>query len=958
MATQYLVHLSLTYFLVSISNLCKLSALSSNHSCVCDFVFIYNCAFTVFYLFEFATTALLMVLNVHIIQPNTIQVSGYIHRDSLPNVTYQSLLYVLTIMSTPTLYSFTIQWCYISYCAFPTLFLSYCTLKSLLETSHYNTFIVWPDCNKTCYFEILKSNESFYSEYHLLNTNNNSQSQKYDNLVVNLSDQTLTDDQTKLLSRGLKFCPNPGEPDFKEYTDDLDSFHLRLKRQLHFRAVSDSDSDSEQTILRPTPQRDPLEPFGDQSFKLPSDWVPPVNAPLEYFIQQNELTLNRTKVSKYLKQNITNGEKQAFKLLTSNKSITIKPADKGGAVVVLNTTDYINEGLRQLSDTKFYQETATDLTAQHSLAVTEKIKQMYENKEIDLHCHDYLLHIKGRTSLFYMLPKIHKKKENPPGRPIVSGNGCPTEKISQLVDFFLQPHVKLLPSYIKDTTHFLLKLNQLGNLPPNTILATLDVASLYTNIPNTEGLEAARLALHRMRGRMCNPSNESLTELLKMVLTMNNFDFAGRHYLQVGGTAMGTKVAPSFANTFMGWFENIYVYTYHKQPHLWVRFIDDIFVIWTEGPQQLDLFVDYLNNCLPSIKFEAETSLSSVNFLDVKVKLSPEGCLTTGLYTKPTDAHNYLSYSSCHPPKCRDSIPYSQFLRLRRICSDTLDFTNEARTMASHFHRAGYPKKLLQDSFTKTYQLNREELLEYKQTYEREKDERNLFLINTFHPSGNVLDNIIKMNWDMLDRSSATRPLLEYKITRGYRRPKNCRDTLIRAMTSNPWDVQSAPKAKDPTDNPDLRACSRRNCKYCNKINTGGRLHCPITDLSYSSIRKANCESNNLIYCITCESCQKMYVGQTKRSIRSRLCEHFRNVVQNNTTVHSVGRHFNEQGHNGLEDVRIFVLQFARGHPDSDVSLNMRLDLEQKWICTLRTKIPDGLNVFNNKKKPIKNKTR
>ena len=252
------------------------------------------------------------------------------------------------------------------------------------------------------------------------------------------------------------------------------------------------------------------------------------------------------------------------------------------------------------------------------------------------------------------------------------------------------------------------------------------------------------------------------------------------------------------------------------------------------GP--LDLFVEYLNNCLPSIKFEAETSLSSVNFLDVKVKLSPEGCLTTGLYTKPTDAHNYLSYSSCHPPKCRDSIPYSQFLRLRRICSDTSDFTNEAKIMASHFHRAGYPKKLLQDSFTKTYQLKREELLEYKQTYEREKDEKNLFLITTFHPSGNVLDNIIKMNWDMLDRSSASRPLLEYKITRGYRRPKNCRDTLIRAMTFNPWDVPRAPKPKGPMDNPDLRACSRRNCKCCNKINTGGRLHCPITNLSYSSI--------------------------------------------------------------------------------------------------------------------------
>ena len=311
---------------------------------------------------------------------------------------------------------------------------------------------------------------------------------------------------------------------------------------------------------------------------------------------------------------------------------------------------------------------------------------MEEDKEIDLKCHDYLMASKCRTSLFYMLPKIHKRLKDPPGRPIVSGNGCPTEKISQLVDHFLQPHVKQLPSHIKDTTHFLQKLQTLDSLPEGSLLVTLDVASLYTNIPNNEGLEAARLALFRDRGRICNPSNDSLITLLKMVLTMNNFDFAGRHYLQVGGTAMGTKVAPSFANTFMGWFENIYVYTYHKQPHIWVRFIDDIFVIWTFGEDELQKFITYLNNCLPSIKFEADLSPTSVNFLDVKVHLNSQGVLSTGLYTKPTDAHNYLSYTSSHPSKCKDSIPYSQFLRLRRICSLNEDFTNEARQMAGHFH--------------------------------------------------------------------------------------------------------------------------------------------------------------------------------------------------------------------------------------------------------------------------------
>ena len=131
---------------------------------------------------------------------------------------------------------------------------------------------------------------------------------------------------------------------------------------------------------------------------------------------------------------------------------------------------------------------------------------------------------------------------------------------------------------------------------------------------------------------------------------MNNFDFAGKLYLQVGGTAMGTKVAPSFANTFMGWFERKYVYTYHKQPLIWVRFIDDIFQIWPHGMEEFKKFEEHLNNCVPSIKFETEISVSSVHFLDTTVSIdNVTNTITASLYTKPTDSHSYLSYTSCHP---------------------------------------------------------------------------------------------------------------------------------------------------------------------------------------------------------------------------------------------------------------------------------------------------------------------
>ena len=77
-----------------------------------------------------------------------------------------------------------------------------------------------------------------------------------------------------------------------------------------------------------------------------------------------------------------------------------------------------------------------------------------------------------------------------PRRPIVSSNGHPTERISQFVDF----HIKLLvanpPSYIKDTTHFLNNLNNIGQLPDDVLLTTLDVSSLYTNIPHKDGIQS------------------------------------------------------------------------------------------------------------------------------------------------------------------------------------------------------------------------------------------------------------------------------------------------------------------------------------------------------------------------------------------------------------------------------------------------------------------------------------
>ena len=78
-------------------------------------------------------------------------------------------------------------------------------------------------------------------------------------------------------------------------------------------------------------------------------------------------------------------------------------------------------------------------------------------------------------------------------------------------------------------------------------------------------------------------------------------------------------------------------------PKLWLRLIDDIFVIWTEGRPNLEAFIHNLNSCHETIKFTADISSSSVNFLDTNVNLAESGILDMDLYSKKTDSHNYYT---------------------------------------------------------------------------------------------------------------------------------------------------------------------------------------------------------------------------------------------------------------------------------------------------------------------------
>ena len=94
--------------------------------------------------------------------------------------------------------------------------------------------------------------------------------------------------------------------------------------------------------------------------------------------------------------------------------------------------------------------------------------------------------------------------------------------------------------------------------------------------------------------------------------------FEEQHYLQTHGTGMGTQMAPSYANIFMGDLDRKILTHMDKRPDIWCRNIDDVFVIWSHGEESLIEFIEQINNAHSKIQFSVEWSNTSIAFLDVK----------------------------------------------------------------------------------------------------------------------------------------------------------------------------------------------------------------------------------------------------------------------------------------------------------------------------------------------------
>ena len=322
-------------------------------------------------------------------------------------------------------------------------------------------------------------------------------------------------------------------------------------------------------------------------------------------------------------------------------------------------------------------------------------------------------------------------------------------------------------------------------------------------------------------------------------------------------------------------------------------------------------------------------SRESVSFLDVLVQKNVDK-IATCVYRKQTDRNNYLHFSSYHPAGLKRSLPYSQLLRTKRICSTDSAFERQAKDLCERFKTKGYSDKVLNTNLERAREKERSSLLTPKPA---RAGEAKMVLSTTYSPLCIDIKNAVKKHWHLLSSDPNVGQVFKEPPIFAHKRAKNVRDSLVRADCYVPPQhfMSDLPKGNFP--------CG--NCVHCNAMIRGNHILHPLSGKKIDVKNIITCKTRFVVYMLKCP-CGLCYVGKTKRELKVRISEHKSNI-RNKDEKSPVARHFNAVGHKvcSLRFQGIEAIQPLKRGGDRDRFLLQR---EAWWIHTLQTEHPKGLN--------------
>ncbi|KAK6733433.1 hypothetical protein RB195_017272 [Necator americanus] len=471
----------------------------------------------------------------------------------------------------------------------------------------------------------------------------------------------------------------------------------KLRDQLRIRTRNESNHQHTAPISR---RALPPTPFPRNFYKEPeparetdTKFRILLSGVLSAYNHHRRLTLN----------NLTREQWQGLKEIremTTRGDIRLSVSDKGGEFVVMSQALDREITNLHLQDETIYRR----VTEKEFLVQCKRLNHVWmtmgKSAGLDERFVSCLKLDKPTCPVFYSLIKTHKLKPDEVNstsaatfkiRPIISCVGGPTDRISWFLNKIVSQILPKIPSHLSNTHHFLERLRN-ARVEGNCVIESFDVTSLYTNVKNSEALQALSemIDLYGNNLETYGLSKSRIITLIKECLNCNIFRWSGNYFAQLRGLAMGQRLAPVLAIRFMSRIEEPVL---SRRPIMYCRYIDDCCII-TSTQSEMDECFRILNQQSQYIRLTRETPKEGwLPYLNTQISTS-NGIIRVKWYRKESCKNIILHAKSAHPTAVKRAVIRNMFNS--EVCTGNQE-RHESRRLALKIACAnGHTRSIIQ----------------------------------------------------------------------------------------------------------------------------------------------------------------------------------------------------------------------------------------------------------------------
>ena len=369
-------------------------------------------------------------------------------------------------------------------------------------------------------------------------------------------------------------------------------------------------------------------------------------------------------------RNLDQDEFETLGRLSRREDIKFLDADKGNLTVIMETGEYFDK-LTGIIEQGPYVHVAKDPGARFRKELQNILLPRVKDCTMERSLYLRLCPTHFQCPHMYGRPKVHK--EGAPLRPIISMRGSLFAPVSRYLADILSVYRKTGDSYIGNSVELVDRIRGTHGFEKG-VLVSFDVKNLFPNVPLAEAIEVIKSHLmsdDSLPSRTCL-NVETLVELIRFCLTKCYFQLRDAFFIMSDGVAMGSSLSGVVANLYMFYFEKMARESALERgltvPTFWVRFVDDVLAQFA-GEADASAYLNLLNSLRTTIQFTIEwEDGGSIPFLDVFIQKEETG-VSFSIYRKPTHTGTYLPRDSCHHKRVFMGLISTLKWRAERICS-------------------------------------------------------------------------------------------------------------------------------------------------------------------------------------------------------------------------------------------------------------------------------------------------